>query len=165
MSIYARVVGVGLVVLALVAFGWYERHAGYERGAADVQDRWDRQTAQASQQAQAAIAQAASDALANSHAAGVVSTAAEQHQANVAQVHDRLTKRVQDYAKSQSVSSATHGQPNADQSGRADGLVLDAVGLRIWNDANAGTGGGNGSASAGASVADAGVSAAATGGR
>ncbi|WP_157645237.1 hypothetical protein [Burkholderia ubonensis] len=165
MSVYAKLVAAGLVVLMLAAFGWRMHHAGYVQGAADVQDRWDRQTAQASQQAQAAIAQAASDALANSNAAGVVSTAAEQHQANVAQVHDQLTKRVQDYAKSQSVSSATHGQANADQPGRADSPVLDADGLRIWNDANAGTGGGNGSASAGARVADAGVSAAATGGR
>ncbi|KVQ12461.1 hypothetical protein WJ98_29540 [Burkholderia ubonensis] len=165
MSVYAKLVAAGLVVLMLAAFGWRMHHAGYVRGAADVQDRWDRQTAQASQQTQAAIAQAASDALANSHAAGVVSAAAEQHQANVAEVHDQLTKRVQDYAKSQPVSSATHGQANADQSGRADGPVLDAVGLRIWNDANAGTGGGNGSASAGAGVAAGEVSGRIAGGR
>ncbi|WP_157638684.1 hypothetical protein [Burkholderia ubonensis] len=165
MSVYAKLVAAGLVVLMLAAFGWRMHHAGYVRGAAEVQDRWDRQTAQASQQAQAAIAQAASDALANSHAAGGVSAAAEQHQANVAQVHDQLTKRVQDYAKSQSVSSTAHGQADPCVAGRSPGSVLDADGLRIWNDANAGIGGGDGSASASAGVAADDVSGRAAGGR
>ncbi|RQQ37075.1 hypothetical protein [Burkholderia stagnalis] len=155
MSIYAKLVAAGLVVLALVAFGWREHHAGYVQGAAEVQGKWDAQSAKLSGETQAAIEQAASDALANSHAAGVVSAAADQHQANVAQVHDQLTKRVQAYVQQ---TRQPAGSGSAIPGGSGIQPALDADGLRIWNDANAGAGGGDIGTSAGAGVADGRVS-------
>jgi hypothetical protein len=146
-SLYAKLALAAVIALAIAAFGWHEYKAGERAGAATVQDKWDAQTAQLSQQTTEAIQQAASDAMANTLAAGVVSTAATEHQATVTVAHNDLTKRVQDYAKSQSVSSAIHDQTNSDSSGSND-AVLSADGLRIWNDANAGIGIGSSASSA-----------------
>ncbi|WP_322009241.1 hypothetical protein [Paraburkholderia sp. J12] len=150
----AKIGAAAVAVIVIAAFGWYEYRAGYTRGAAEVQDKWDRQIAQVSQQTTDAIAKAASDAMENSLAAGVVSTAAQQHQADVAAVHDQLTKRVQAYANRPLATAQCGQNVNA-----ADVAVLSDDGLRIWNDANAGIGGSASSASASAAIGASGVSA------
>jgi hypothetical protein len=138
-SIAAKLVAAAIVALLMVAFGWHEYKAGETAGMAAVQQKWDRETAQVSQATTVAVQAAASDALANYRAAGASVQAAEQHQATLAAVHNDLTKRVQDYAKSNSVRASAA----SDSLGCVDHIPqLDAVGLRIWNDANAAANGG-----------------------
>lgn len=136
LSLYAKLAAAAILAIVLAAFGWHEYHAGSAAGAAAVQQKWDRETAQVSQATTVAVQAAASDALANYKQAGESVQTADQHQADLAAVHSDLTKRANDYAKFQSVSSAVHDQANGNCSGSADG-VLTADGLRIWNDANA----------------------------
>ncbi|SAL03166.1 hypothetical protein AWB77_06725 [Caballeronia fortuita] len=144
MSIYAKGVAVLLAILALVAFGWREHHQGYVAGQAEVQARWDKQTAAIDTAATAAIQQAASDALANTRAASVAADTAAQHQAEQADFKKAIIKRVSEYAERQT----TEGSAAAGAAGASGVCQLDADGLRIWNDANAGRAGG---AAAGAS--------------
>jgi hypothetical protein len=145
MSIYAKGAAVLLAILALVAFGWHERNVGYVKGAAYVQDLWDKQTAARDTAITAAVQQAASEALANTKAASVAADTAAQHQAEQADFKKAIFKRVQDYAESH-VGQAVSG--NAKTSPVAGDCGLDDAGLRIWNDANAGRASG---AAAGAS--------------
>ncbi|WP_296652849.1 hypothetical protein [Paraburkholderia sp.] len=164
-SLYLKLAIVAIVVLAIAAFAGFIYSKGHTAGMAEVQDKWDKQTAAVSQAQTATIAAAASDALANYHAAGVVSAAADQHQADVATVHDQLTKRVQDYAKNAPVSVQRNGDADVAGSGSAADAVLSADGLRIWNDANAGIGNSGGQTPDDSPVAAGGVPGNTSGGK
>jgi hypothetical protein len=145
-SIAARIAAVALAILAIVAFGWHEYKAGEAAGMATVQQKWDRETAQVSHATTVAVQAAASDALANYRAAGASVAQADEHKAQQVAVADQLTKRVSDYAKTQ--SNRIDGLGGHAASGPSVGAIracgLDADGLRIWNDANAAANGGSG---------------------
>lgn len=152
MSIYAKGIAVLLAVLALAGFGWHEYHGGYAAGQAEVQAKWDKQTAAIDTATTAAIQQAASDALANTKAASVAAGTAAQHQAEQADFKKAIINRVKDYAERSTAQGVSVGGSSG--AGAAAGQCsLDDDGLRIWNDANAGRAGGAGvGASGGAAV-------------
>jgi hypothetical protein len=147
MSIYARLAAWGALALLVLALLFDAYHSGFTKGQAEVQARWDKQSAALSQQTTAAVQAAASDALANYQQAGASVALAEQHKADQAEFSKSIIDQVKSYASKQTGSSGTVA--GAAGSGAVLGgpgaCGLDADGLRIWNDANAGAAGSSGS--------------------
>jgi len=113
---------IGAVVILAAAIA-YAHHAGYAAGRAQVQDAWDAERASQAIAAADASLKALNQQQANTQAAMDAAARADAAQAQISIVDQTLTETVTKYV---------HDNPALAHCG------LDAVGLRLWNAANAG---------------------------